>query len=84
MHISVGDLIREEAKVHASAFAGFINDSLQHSVIVPADLTIRLLKRRIHEGQDRGTRIFIIDGFPRSLDQAHSFEEKVVFPKLRQ
>lgn len=60
--------------------AEFINDSIRNSVIIPAHLTIRLLRKKMEEAQAQGTRVFVIDGFPRSLDQAHAFEEKVFIP----
>lgn len=34
----------------------------------------------MEEAQAQGTRVFVIDGFPRSLDQVHAFEEKVFIP----
>lgn len=34
----------------------------------------------MEEAQMQGTRVFVIDGFPRSLDQAYAFEEKVFIP----
>lgn len=76
VHISVGDLLREEAKSDTSV-AEFINDSIRNSVIIPAHLTIRLLRKKMEEAQAQGTRVFVIDGFPRSLDQVHAFEEKI-------
>jgi UMP-CMP kinase len=48
--------------------AELINDSIRNSVIIPAHLTIRLLRKKMEEAQAQGTRVFVIDGFPRSLD----------------
>ena len=75
MHISVGDLLRDEASSHDSVFADFIKKSMQNSVIIPANLTIELLRKK--DAQLQGPRVFVIDGFPRSLEQAREFEEKV-------
>ncbi|KAL2391862.1 hypothetical protein ABEF93_000586 [Exophiala dermatitidis] len=41
VHISVGDLLREETKATSSGFADFIKDSIRNSVIIPADFSIR-------------------------------------------
>ncbi|KAJ9610170.1 hypothetical protein H2204_015411 [Knufia peltigerae] len=41
VHISVGDLLREETKSTSSGFADFIKDSIRNSVIIPADFSIR-------------------------------------------
>lgn len=78
MHISVGDLLREEIESTSSGFAEFIKDSIRNSVIIPADFSVRLIQKRIQESKMETKFIVILDGFPRSLDQAHAFEEKVV------
>lgn len=69
--------MREEAKSETSVFADFINDSIRNSVIIPADLTIRLLRKSMEDAQKERKRIIVVDGFPRSLDQALAFEEEV-------
>ncbi|KIW36725.1 hypothetical protein, variant 2 [Exophiala oligosperma] len=77
VHISVGDLLREETKSTSSGFADFIKDSIRNSVIIPADFSVRLIQKRIEESQMEKGSIVILDGFPRSLDQARTFEEKI-------
>lgn len=74
----MGDLLREEAQSPTSDFASFINESIKESVVIPAGLTIRLLQKKIEVLQQQAQRMFVIDGFPRSLDQAYAFEEKVL------
>lgn len=76
-HISVGNLLREEAGRPSSVYADFINRSILESVLVPAQLTCDLVKLKIKSVMERGIQRFIIDGFPRNLDQAINFEEKV-------
>jgi UMP-CMP kinase len=76
-HISVGDLLREEASRPSSVYADFINKSIVESVIIPAQLTCDLVKLKMNSAMKSGTQRFLIDGFPRSLDQAIKFEEKV-------
>lgn len=82
-HISVGDLLRElikppkEGETRESPFAGFITNSMKQSVIVPPDLTISLLLKEMDKASAEGKTKFLIDGFPRSVDQAALFEQKV-------
>jgi len=76
-HISVGDLLREEANRPSSVYADFINRSILESVIIPAQLTCDLVKLKMNSAIKNGIQRFLIDGFPRSLDQAITFEEKV-------
>jgi UMP-CMP kinase len=75
-HISVGDLLREEAQRPSSAYADFIKRSIRESIVIPAQLTCDLIKLRMDAAMKRGIHRFLIDGFPRSLDQALRFEEK--------
>jgi 5'-deoxynucleotidase YfbR-like HD superfamily hydrolase len=77
-HISVGDLLREEARRPSSVYANFINKSIKESVIIPAQLTCDLVKLKINAAKERGIQHFLIDGFPRSVDQVVKFEEKVL------
>jgi adenylate kinase family enzyme/5'-deoxynucleotidase YfbR-like HD superfamily hydrolase len=81
-HISVGDLLREEAKRPSSVYADFINKSIKESVVIPAQLTCDLLKLKMNAAKERGIQQFLIDGFPRSVDQAVKFEEKVLLSFL--
>ncbi|CAF9938705.1 MAG: HD domain-containing protein 2 [Heterodermia speciosa] len=76
-HLSVGDLLREEIDRLGSPFASFINESIQSSVIIPAQLTVNLLKTKMNVSKTQGKSRFLIDGYPRSMDQAVMFEEEI-------
>ncbi|KAL8663076.1 MAG: hypothetical protein Q9168_008153 [Polycauliona sp. 1 TL-2023] len=76
-HLSVGDLLREEIHQLDSPFATFISESIQSSVIVPAQLTVNLLKAKMSASKTQGQSRFLIDGYPRSMDQAVMFEEEI-------
>jgi len=69
-HISVGELLDEP-----SPFADFIIESKREYVIIPAQLTVSLLQDEMSRGLSDGKRVFVIDGFPRSIDQASYFDE---------
>ncbi|KAH8799639.1 cytidylate kinase [Xylogone sp. PMI_703] len=75
VHISAGDLLREEAKSETSPYRDFINKSIQHSVIIPAQLTTLLLQKRMNVARAEGKTRFLLDGFPRSVEQAVEFEK---------
>jgi UMP-CMP kinase len=77
-HLSVGDLLREEIHQLDSPFATFISESIQSSVIIPAQLTVNLLKAKMSASKTQGKSRFLIDGYPRSMDQALMFEEEVL------
>jgi UMP-CMP kinase len=46
-------------------------------VIIPAQLTTSLLEKKIEAARAEGKTKFLLDGFPRSIEQALDFEKKV-------
>lgn len=75
-HISVDDLLREEAKSSASPYRHFISESIKKSVLLSTQLTTLLLKQEMKRAQTEGTWKFLLDEFPRSVAQAIDFELK--------
>jgi adenylate kinase family enzyme len=76
-HICVGDLLRDEAKSPTSPYKDFIPESIKKSILLPAQLTTMLLNLEMKKAEARGSRRFLLDGFPRSLLHATDFELKV-------
>ncbi|WPH03036.1 UMP-CMP kinase [Acrodontium crateriforme] len=82
-HLSAGDLLREEQDREGSEFGDMIKTYIKEGQIVPMEVTIQLLENAMNSTiKDSGNRKFLIDGFPRKLDQAVAFEEKVVPSKF--
>lgn len=80
-HLSAGDLLREEQDRPGSEFGDMIKSYIKEGQIVPMEVTIQLLENAMtHTIEETGgkSRKFLIDGFPRKMDQAIAFEEKVV------
>jgi UMP-CMP kinase len=63
-HLSAGDLLREERN-SGSKLADMINSYIKEGKIVPAEVTIRLLKQAMEKS---GKTKFLIDGFPRNVE----------------
>jgi UMP-CMP kinase len=74
-----GDLLRAERLRAGSEYGELINHYIKEGLIVPMEITIALLEKAMKES--KGTR-FLIDGFPRAIDQALKFEETVRFSYL--
>jgi UMP-CMP kinase len=79
-HLSAGDLLRAEQDRKGSEFGDLIKSYIKDGKIVPMEVTVQLLenamtevveKNKDHKGK------FLIDGFPRKMDQALKFEETV-------
>ncbi|KAI9096224.1 adenylate kinase-domain-containing protein [Phlyctochytrium arcticum] len=74
VHLSAGDLLRAEQNRPGSEYGELINTYITEGKIVPMEITIALLHKAMKEAPQ--TR-FLIDGFPRKMDQALKFEEEV-------
>ncbi|KAF9907778.1 hypothetical protein BX616_000336, partial [Lobosporangium transversale] len=72
VHLSAGDLLRAEQERPGSQYGDLIRSYIKEGKIVPMEVTIALLENAmLASGQTR----FLIDGFPRKMDQALKFEE---------
>lgn len=84
-HLSAGDLLRAEQVRKESQYGDLIKSYIREGKIVPMEITVALLSNAMAEalanGKDTsatgGKARFLIDGFPRKLDQAVFFEETV-------
>ena len=65
LHLSAGDLLREEQGKPDSPFGRLIDEHIREGKIVPVEITCSLLLKAI---RDRGFKRVLIDGFPRSMD----------------
>ena len=70
-HISTGDILREIAK-EDSEIGTYIAETLASGRLVKDEITYKLIERRLKEKDCKNG--FIIDGFPRSLDQAIEYD----------
>ncbi|KAH0790878.1 Adenylate kinase family protein [Histomonas meleagridis] len=76
-YMSAGELLRNAAKADTPEGRS-LAEQLKRGEIVPQEITIGLLRAEI-EKQEKS--LYLIDGFPRQVDQAQTFEETVVSPK---
>jgi len=82
-HLSAGDLLRGEQDRPGSQYGQLIKDCIKNGEIVPMEVTIALLENAMRETiAMTGRKTFLIDGFPRKMDQAFKFEEVVCPAKL--
>lgn len=84
-HLSAGDLLRAEQERPGSQFGHLIRDYIKDGLIVPMEVTVQLLENAMTEALAKAgssTGRFLIDGFPRKIDQAHKFEDAVCPAKL--
>jgi UMP-CMP kinase len=73
VHLSAGDLLREERN-SGSELADMINTYIKEGKIVPAEVTVRLLKSAMEKS---GSTKFLVDGFPRDLDNLKCWQQNM-------
>lgn len=71
-HFSAGQLLREERARPSSPFANTIETIIQSGKIVPSSITIALLEAAMEAHKQH--QLFLIDGFPRNLENLHSWQ----------
>jgi len=87
IHLSAGDLLRAEQNREGSQYGELIRNHIRGGTIVPSEVTVKLLENAIAEAFKRphqevesweeGKGRFLVDGFPRQMDQALQFDENV-------
>ncbi|KAF5200553.1 adenylate kinase [Thalictrum thalictroides] len=78
-HFSTGDLLREESK-SGSEDSVMIQKTMEKGEHVPSTFVIKLLQRAMKES---GKNFFLIDGFPRNLENLDAFSTLVgIEPKF--
>jgi adenylate kinase len=74
-HISMGDLLRQEV-AEGSPLGEEITAAMREGIMVSMDITRRLLIKNMAKAQGTSNG-FLLDGFPRQLDQAEAFETTI-------
>ncbi|PPQ90138.1 hypothetical protein CVT25_012307 [Psilocybe cyanescens] len=89
-HLSAGDLLRAEQNREGSQYGELIRTYIREGTIVPMEITIKLLENAMRDALNKksgdgwtdGRGRFLIDGFPRKMDQAVKFDESVCLSSL--
>lgn len=78
VHLSAGDLLREERSRDGSEYAELIEDAIKNGKIVPVEVTCSLLENAMNKHmKDAGKNKFLIDGFPRNQDNMDGWNRKM-------
>lgn len=74
VHLSAGDLLREERSTPGSAYGELIETHIRNGTIVPVEITCSLLEKAMTKS---GMSKFLIDGFPRNKDNLDGWEKEM-------
>jgi len=69
--LSTGDIFREEVK-KGTELGKFVESFLKEGKLVPDEIVINIVRERI-----KSLKNFILDGFPRTVEQAKALQEMV-------
>ncbi|XP_055906456.1 UMP-CMP kinase-like [Eupeodes corollae] len=74
VHLSAGDLLREERMRDGSEVGALIQDYIKNGKIVPVEITCSLIEKAM-KSSDKNK--FLIDGFPRNQDNLDGWNAKM-------
>ena len=74
VHISTGDLLRDASK-EETELGKKISEMLQSGSLVTNEIVFDLLERRLMKDDTKNG--YILDGFPRTLEQAEMYDETI-------
>ncbi|XP_071451553.1 UMP-CMP kinase isoform X2 [Hetaerina americana] len=74
VHLSAGDLLREERANPNSKHGELIEDYIRNGKIVPVEITCSLLKDAMEKSNSQH---FLIDGFPRSEENLNGWNKEM-------
>lgn len=83
VHISIGDLLRKEAEESLDGRNFDIKAIMGHASLVPHTYVHEVLQRCLVQQLKDGRSNFLIDGFPRSKQQAQFFESQESVPPAK-
>jgi adenylate kinase len=73
-HISTGDLLRDEVN-SGSPMGHFLKEKMDHGELISDDIIVNLLRNRITQVDCNNG--YILDGYPRNIEQALIYENLV-------
>ncbi|KAH9449549.1 hypothetical protein PSHT_11500 [Puccinia striiformis] len=76
-HLSAGDLLRIEQQREGSEYAPIIQEHIKEGKIVPMEIVLKLMQESMKRSIENGHTKFLIDGFPREMEQAVKFDAEI-------
>jgi UMP-CMP kinase len=62
LHLSIGDVLREEMAIDGSPYADIIRENMAAGRVGPPELTVGLFRRRMEVAITKGIYAFVLDG----------------------
>jgi len=75
-HLSSGDLLRD-AVASGSPIGKQLDEAMKRGELVSLTIVLQLIKEAMIKAAFKGSKGFLIDGYPREVDQGRQFEEAI-------
>jgi len=80
-HLSSGDLLRDEVK-SGSPRGAQLTKVMEAGELVPLEVVLDLIKEAMVKAVSKGSKGFLIDGYPREVKQGEQFESEIMECRL--
>ena len=77
VHVSVGELLRAKPKKALLENGIDIEGRMRDGLLAPVEIVHGTLQSFLFKEIKEGKRVFLVDGFPRNLEQVQYFETQV-------
>ncbi|PNS14671.1 Uridylate kinase isoform B [Sphaceloma murrayae] len=82
VHLSVGDLLRQASSAGSEVLDQTVVECVRKAELIPAKTLAKVLATHVGRGKENRQCRFIVDGFPRDIDQIKAVEDIIGKPKL--
>ncbi|KAF2222316.1 adenylate kinase-domain-containing protein, partial [Elsinoe ampelina] len=82
VHLSVGDILREAVKKRDALLDWTATMCINIAELIPAEILAAILAKHMDTHKEKGRHRFIIDGFPRDINQVIAVEKAIGDPKF--
>ncbi|CAF1984696.1 unnamed protein product [Rotaria magnacalcarata] len=82
LHISLGDFVRDEMQDPNSRFGKSVSPFVNRGGLVPDNIMLDILSRRLQQPDALASSTILLDGFPRTLHQAKALNKMLTVDRV--
>src|SRR5271167_2664204 len=82
LHISLGDFVRDEMQDPNSRFGKSVSPFVHRGELVPDNIMLDILNRRLQQPDALASSTILLDGFPRTRHQAKALNKMLTVDRV--
>lgn len=82
LHISLGDFVRDQMDDPNSQFGKIVSPFVHRGELIPDNIILDILRRRLQEPDALASSIILLDGFPRTRHQAKALNKMLTVDRV--